>query len=224
MRVEGGDLRVATERRLAGEAFENQAAQRIDVGPTIGRGAADLLGGDIVDRPLERSGHDIGHGSRETEIGEVAMLALSTRGDEHVARLHVPMDEPVLMGDVECVRKLGRDRESPPRLERRLFPKHALQVCPLDVPHGDVELPVYFAGVVDRNDCRMVDRGRELGLPKKALAEVGVAGELGREELQRHPPLEPEILREVDDAHPSSAEERLDPITGEHAADAGIND
>ena len=47
------ELGVAPERRLADETFVEQAAQRVDVGPTVDPRADDLLGRDVVDRPQQ---------------------------------------------------------------------------------------------------------------------------------------------------------------------------
>ena len=49
--VDGRELAVAGERRLAGEALEEHAAQRVDVRPGVDRPALDLLGGDVGDVP-----------------------------------------------------------------------------------------------------------------------------------------------------------------------------
>ena len=41
---------VALERRLAGQALVQHAAERVDVGARVDRLAADLLGRDVVER------------------------------------------------------------------------------------------------------------------------------------------------------------------------------
>ena len=57
-----------------------------------------------------------------------------------------------------------------------------------------------------------------LRLADEPLAEAFVLGELGREDLQGDLPLEPVVLREVDDAHAAAAERPLDPIAGDLGA------
>ena len=45
---------------------------------------------------------------------------------------------------------------------------------------------------------------------------------LGSEQLERDPPLEPQILGQVDDAHAAPAQQRLDPVAGELGADPRV--
>ena len=93
---------------------------------------------------------------------------------------------------------------------------------PVDVAHRDVQLARDLAGVVDRDDVRVVDRGGQPGLAQEALAEALVLRELGREDLQRDRPFEREVVGAVDDPHPAPADQRLDPVAGELAARSAI--
>ena len=68
----------------------------------------------------------------------------------------------------------------------------------------------------------MVDRRGQLRLAQEAVAERLVLGEAGGQQLERNPPLEPQILGQVDDAHASPAEQRLDPVTGKLGADPRV--
>jgi hypothetical protein len=61
----------------------------------------------------------------------------------------------------------------------------------------------------------MVDRGCEARLPQEALAEDGVARELGRDQLQGDGPIERELGCPVDDAHASAAENAVDAVARE---------
>ena len=97
-----------------------------------------------------------------------------------------------------------------------------LQVAPLDVAHRDEEEVVGRPGLVDRDDVRMVDRRGELRLAQEPVTERLVLGEAGGEQLERDPPLEPQVLGQVDDAHPAEAEQRLDPVAGELGADPRV--
>ena len=68
---------------------------------------------------------------------------------------------------------------------------------------------------VDGADVGMVQgRGRP-GLLEEPLLGRLVAGQLGREELQRDQSLEPGVLRLVDLPHPASADERDDLVLAE---------
>ena len=65
----------------------------------------------------------------------------------------------------------------------------------------------------------MVERRGELRLAQKPGAEVRVVGEVGRDHLQRHLPLEARVPREEDRAHPAAAEDGLDRVRPELVAD-----
>ena len=68
----------------------------------------------------------------------------------------------------------------------------------------------------------MVDRRGQLRLAQEAVTERFVLGEAGSEQLERNPPLEPQILGQVDDAHAAPAQKRLDPVAGELGADPRV--
>ena len=126
------------------------------------------------------------------------------------------------MGGVERVGDLVADVDRPGRLERRLRVDEVAQRAALDVPHHEVELPVALAGVVDRDDVRVLERRRELGLREEAHAEPLVVRDLGREELDRHRALQAWVVRAVDDPHPATADELLDTVSEELAADPRV--
>ena len=75
--------------------------------------------------------------------------------------------------------------------------------------------PVALARVVDRDDVGVVDRGRRPRLAHEAVAEVGVLGQLRRDQLQRDGAVEVELEGPVDDAHAAAAGDRQDPVAGE---------
>jgi hypothetical protein len=56
---------------------------------------------------------------------------------------------------------------------------------------------------------------RPASIAQKALAERVVARELGSDELQRYRPVERKLGRAVHDAHPTPADDALDPVAGE---------
>ena len=149
--------------------------------------------------------------------------AVGTRAgvEEDVRRLHVPMHEPARVRRVESARELRDDADRLPGLETAAF-EALLEVAPLDVAHRDEEDVLGARGLVDRNDVRVVDRRGELGLAQEPLPEGVVLGEAGVHQLQRHPSLEPEVVGEVDDAHPARAQQRLDPVAGELGADPRV--
>ena len=96
------------------------------------------------------------------------------------------------------------------------------QVTPLDVAHGYEEDFLGRPSLVDRDDVRMVDRRGQLRLTQEAVTERFVLGEGGSQQFERNPPLEPEVLGQVDDAHAAQAQQLLAPVAGELGADPRV--
>ena len=65
----------------------------------------------------------------------------------------------------------------------------------------------------------MIEAGRQLRLLQKPPAERLILGQRRGQQLQRHPSPQAQILGEVNDAHPTTTEHRLDPIPEELATD-----
>ena len=67
-----------------------------------------------------------------------------------------------------------------------------------------------FVGAMNRDDVRMRQpRGRPR-LAQEALANVGSSGEMRRQRLDRDHPVEPQVARQVHDAHAAAADLALD--------------
>ena len=117
------------------------------------------------------------------------------------------MDQPGGMGGVQCRRCLRDQGDGAVRFQARLCSQEPLQIGALHVSHRDVEDAVGLARVVDRDDVRMVEAGGDLGLADEALPERIVIRELWTEDLQRDFAAQPDVLRQVDDRHPATADD-----------------
>ena len=84
------------------------------------------------------------------------------------------------MRRVERARDLPEQRQRPLERQRAVAPEQRPEIAALDVAHGQEELAVLLARLVDRDDVRMVERGREPRLVEEALAEALVPGQLGQ--------------------------------------------
>ena len=89
------------------------------------------------------------------------MLALALRVEQHVAGLHVTMYELAAMGGVERAGDLLGDPDGSCGLQRPLTSEQRLQVEATHVAHGDEQAPILLARLVDRDDVRMVEAGRD---------------------------------------------------------------
>ena len=77
--------------------------------------------------------------------------------EQDVRRLDVAVDEALRMRGVEGVRDLRADRDRPARIQLLLVREQHLQIAAVREAHDEVELSVHLAGVVDRDDVRMLE-------------------------------------------------------------------
>ena len=100
------------EGRGAGEALVEHARQRVAVRAAVDLLATDLLRGQVVERPDHLAGvHRVALGRLgDAEVREVGMARLV---EQHVARLHVAMDEAAIVRGVECARDLCKHLDCP---------------------------------------------------------------------------------------------------------------
>jgi hypothetical protein len=203
-----GELLVAFEGHGAGEQLERHAGEAVFVGPAIDVLALDLLGRHVGGCAHERAhARQAGFGARllgQPEVGQVGMLALSRLVDEHVAGLHVAVDEASCVGGVEGPGDLGQDDHGLVRIERPIG-QAAGEVDPVDIPHREEGRAFDLARLVERDDVGMVDGRRESRLALEAGPEVGVLGQLVGQQLEGHLAPELALLGEVDDPHPTAA-------------------
>src|SRR4029450_11223518 len=84
----------------------------------------------------------------------------------------------------------------------------------------EVDKPVTLVDAVDRNDVRMAELRRCLGLFQEPRADLAAKRELGRKQLDGDRSLEPAVFRLIDDSHPASADLTVELIVGaENALD-----
>ncbi len=218
-----GRLGVARVGDPPGEHLVEHAAERVDVRARVDRAALELLRRDVVERADEHAGLRHAAARRrllgQAEVGQVGERLLLRAGDQHVRGLDVAVDEPARVGGVERPADLGQDLGGALGGHGALALDHRAQVRALDVAHRDVELPVLLARLVERDHVRVLDLRRDLRLVLEPLAERRVGGQVGRDQLQRHLPVQPDLGGAVDDPHPAPPGDRLEPVPGDLRAD-----
>jgi hypothetical protein len=203
---------------LAGEGFPvrqhlvEDDPERKDVAPAVHGSAGHLLRGHVVRRAEELArrrqirGGDLGD-------AEVRDLHLAVGGDHDVRRLDVAVDDPFPVGVVERLGDLPNDVGD--LIGRELAPvdHETLERLSLDVLHGDERhaTVLVLADVVDRDDVRVRENPRRLGLAHEALAElprlrVVFVDRPRANRLDRDEPSDGRVLGEIDDAHRALAE------------------
>ena len=117
------------------------------------------------------------------------------------------------MRRLERPRRLGRD---PGRLARREGPgplDDRGQVLAVDELHDDVRAGRILPEVVDRDDVRVVEGCRRLGLLPEARAEIGIPPVLRPEDLDRDVAVELVIMAAVDPGHATLPEQLDEPVS-----------
>ncbi len=193
----------------------------MSVRPSTGP-AHRLLRSGVADRADELPGlgqaADRARVLGEAEVREIGMVERHRRApmdQQHVGRLDVAVNQAPFVSGAERARDLGADRDRALDLERAVRADQPAQIRILDLTHGDEQEAVGLACVVDRDDVGVVDARRDPRLAQEALAEAVVLAELDGEDLQRHRPVEADVLGEVDDRHAAARKQRLEPVTGD---------
>jgi hypothetical protein len=213
------DVGLTLERRPPAQALDQDARERILVGPPVDRLAPDLLGRNVVDRSDELPGARErlvgGQPLGDPEVGQEGPLGGRAQlRQEDVGGLDVPMHQAFFVRRIQRRSDRRDDRERPLRFERSLT-EHLAEVRAIDVLHRDEEPTLSLVRVVDRDDVRMLQTRRGRGLADESVAEPRIVGEVRVEQLQSDLPTQLEVLGEIDDGHPAPTDHPLDPMTGE---------
>jgi hypothetical protein len=210
----------------ARQAFEEDACERVDVRLRVDLRPSDLLGCDVVDRPEKRAA--LSHARacvdlfRQPEVGQVGnrWRAWIRAGlDEDVPGLHVTMDQPAAMSGVERGGDLNADPGNLLGRQGPALPEHGLEVVPVDVAHGDVEVALPFARVQDRDDVGVAYPRRCARLAHEPFPEGLIQREVRIHHLERDRRAEARVLGSIDDPHAATGDQTLDAIAGELRAD-----
>jgi hypothetical protein len=156
-----------------------------------------------VDRSERRAGH--GHrrfadGARDPEIGH---LHVAVVGDEDVSRLHVAVDDPLAVRDLERVGNTDGDAHGVVARDRPAVAKDGRQVASADELHDDVLVAIGAVGpvVVHPDDVRMGEAAGRARLLLEAGRESRIGAVLRAEELDGDLAVELLVERTPDRGH-----------------------
>ena len=169
---------IPPERRRARQHLERRARQRVGVRAAVHRAALDLLGGQVVQGAEHLPGQgEVGgrlRGLADAEVRQVRVIfraVLGQAAEQHVGRLHVPVHQPAGVRRVQRGGHLGHDPGGAGRRQRAGPVQQAVHVLAADVAHRDEQHAAGLAGVEDRDDVRVVHRGRGPGFPDEPPPE-----------------------------------------------------
>ena len=209
---------------LAGQRAEREAGQAVLVGAAVDPPALDLLRRRVVHRahvlPRRR---ELAPALRppwrcRSRTGTRAGLRPGT-GDQDVARLDVAVHQTRGVHGVEGVGHRLQQGAQRLDVEPTVALEHRAEVFAVDEAHRQVEHAVRVARVVDRDDVRVLQAGRDGGFPLEAVAVLPVGGERRGEHLQGDRAAQLQVAGAVDDAHAAFADERVDAVACQHASD-----
>jgi len=129
--------------------------------------------------------------------------------EEDVLRLDVPMDDAVLVGVVQRAGGLPADLEGHIHGKLPLAANPVAEALALDEGHGEPQPAGDLARVQHGEDVRVLQPGGEADLALESLRPQR-RGQLGVEHLERHRPVVPKVLGQVNDGHAPAAELALD--------------
>jgi hypothetical protein len=124
----------------------------------------------------------------------------------NVGRLHVAVEDPLLVRVVEAAADLGDDPELLLTGQAVGGDHRVGEVAAFEKLHGDEEGVFGLAQLVDRDDVRMLELGRGPGLPLEAREGIPLGQKARVDRLQGHEALEHRVAGFVDRAHGPLAE------------------
>ncbi len=145
MLLQDVEQRGRVERELAGGAFEQDHAERIEISARVDHFGAHLFGRHVVRRSEQRAGTRLGTSALiGTELGdpEIEHLGAAERGNEHVVGLEIAVNDRGRVRRFERAQDLERDadqemeRKGPPRCEA------SRKRLAVEILHHDVGTPV----------------------------------------------------------------------------------
>ena len=117
----------------------------------------------------------------------------------------------MLVGVVQRAGRFPPDLEGHVHRELPLAADPVAEALALDEGHGEPQPAGGLARVQHGEDVRVLQPGGEADLALEALRPQR-GGQLGVEHLERHRPVVPEVVGEVDDGHAPAAELALDRV------------
>ena len=155
---ENGGLGTAVKGGPTRQALVEEAGERVLVGASVDVLPLDLFGRDVRGRSERDAGVEARRLLRESPgEPEVREIDMAPAVEQDIRRLDVAVYETLPMRGVECVSDLRADRDRPARVQLLLVSEQHLQIAAVCQTHDEVELPVDLAGVVDRDDVRMLE-------------------------------------------------------------------
>ena len=209
----------AIARPSAGDQLVEDQAERIDVGPLVGRLAARLFRRHVVERANQRAGHRIdGRARGRPRDAEVHQQRMVLRIDHDVRRFQIAMDDAGFVRGGEAGGDLTGEQQHARQRQPRFALQQGRQVGALHVLHRQIERALDFAQVVDADHVGMGHLPRQLQLTLEAILELPELGARGggvdANQLERDGGAERFVPGLVDRGHAAGPEQPDDGVAG----------
>jgi hypothetical protein len=144
--------------------------------------------------------------------------------EQDVGRLDVAVQEPAIMGVVECLTHLVDDAECARRVEGAARGDGGVQVVARDEPHGHPQEVAVLTPVEDIDDVRvLVEPAQCVGLPCEALTHLRVRPGERVQHLQCDVPVQPGVAGAVDRTHATCTELLLEDVPANGRANSRLH-
>ena len=137
--------------------------------------------------------------------------ARALRGEDDVFGLDVAVDNVAIVRALKRLGDLLSDTERTLDFELPFALNARTQCFAIEIVHDEEQPTVGFPAVVDGDDVRVLQGGRDADLGLKA-SNADFAGERGVKHLDRDRPLEPKILSAIHGSHATVSELVFEPI------------
>ena len=215
-----GDGGLAGERDLAGQQLVEHDAERVQVGAGIDPLALGLLRREVGGGPEHGSGRGdrlVADRAGDAEVGDLHRAVL---GEHDVARLHVAVDEQVLVRVGERTADVRGDLQ-PAVLGQPAGVERLLQGPAADALHDDERLVAVDTGVEHDDEVGVREPGDVARLVAEAGGEGGVLAEPLAQHLDGDLTIEQPVARREHLGHAPSADHASELVAvGEHAVRA----
>jgi hypothetical protein len=227
-----GERRGRLERREAGEAAVDDAADGVDVGAPV-----DLLAADLLRRHVERGAEqravaggvqsglvvaDLG----QAEVDDLDEVGVAGAGDEQdVLRLEVAVHDAHRVGFGEGVADLRGDAEDAGPGQAAVLADDRREVVAAEVLHHEVGQAAPVPVVEHLHGVDVHQLGGGLGLAPEAREHLLALAEGAVEDLHGDGLADGDVLGTVDGAHAAAADQRDEAVAvGDDLADQRIGE
>ncbi len=216
-RIDGGNPRITTERRRAGDHLVEDRAEGEDIGAVVDGLTANLLGRHVAQRAHGHTGLGQGRdrrcrprvqrlGRRQLGDAEIQDLGPPVALQEQVLGLEIAVHDAAGVGGGQRLGDGDANLDGLARGEGSAAQTLA-KGLPIEELRHDVRLAVGGPDVVDADDVGVRQLARGLGFDLEAAQTLRIGRQARRQRLDRHVAPEPGVARAVHLSHAAGAEE-----------------